>query len=81
MPLQTYLLDAFTTYAASAVAAATMLRCLSGAFLPLTGQPLYNALGLGWGNCVLAVISLVLSPIPWVVRRYGEALRVKFPVA
>ncbi len=37
MAMQTYLIDAFTRYAASAVAANTVLRSLFGGLLPLSG--------------------------------------------
>lgn len=48
MPIQSYLIDAFPLYAASAAAANTILRSLAGAFLPLAGPALYQALGQGW---------------------------------
>ncbi|TVY23444.1 MFS transporter [Lachnellula hyalina] len=67
--IQVYLVDAFTMYAVSAVAANTIIRSVFGAFLPLAGQPLYNALGLGWGNTLLAFIALAMIPIPWVFLR------------
>lgn len=73
--IQVYLVDAFTTYAVSAVAANTIIRSTFGAFLPLAGQPLYNKLGLGWGNSLLAFIALAMVPIPWVFLRYGEMMR------
>ncbi|GAB1207979.1 hypothetical protein APSETT445_006716 [Aspergillus pseudonomiae] len=37
IPIQTYMVDAFPKYAASAVAALTAMRSLFGAFLPLAG--------------------------------------------
>lgn len=37
MPISTYLIDAFQLYAASALAANTVLRSLMGALLPLAG--------------------------------------------
>ncbi|KAG8525233.1 uncharacterized protein KY384_008877 [Bacidia gigantensis] len=40
MPIQTYLVDAFTIYAASALAANTIFRSLIGALLPLAGRNL-----------------------------------------
>ena len=40
MCIQTYLIDAFTIYAASAIAANTVLRSMFGAFLPLAGLPM-----------------------------------------
>jgi len=45
MTIQTYLIDAFTIHAASAIAANTVLRSVFGALLPLSGLKLYDALG------------------------------------
>lgn len=45
MSVQTYFVDCFTVYAASAIAANTVLRSLAGAFLPLAGPKMYAALG------------------------------------
>jgi hypothetical protein len=64
MPCQTYLVDAFPEYAASAVAAVRTSLSIVGAFLPLAGPPLYRSLGLGLGNTALGLIALVLTPIP-----------------
>jgi multidrug resistance protein len=75
MPIQTYLVDAFTIHAASAIAANTVLRSLVGAFLPLAGPSMYAKLGLGWGNSLLAFIALALSPISWIFFKYGERIR------
>jgi len=70
-----YLVDAFTIYAASAIAANTVLRSLFGCLLPLAGPKMYAALGLGWGNSLLAFIALALTPVPWVFIKYGERIR------
>ena len=75
MPIQTYLVDAFTIHAASAIAANTVLRSLVGAFLPLAGPAMYAKLGLGWGNSLLAFIALALAPISWIFFKYGERIR------
>jgi len=80
MPIQTYLVDAFTIHAASAIAANTVLRSLVGAFLPLAGPKLYAALGLGWGNSLLAFIALLISPVAWIFFRYGETIRKKYAI-
>ena len=74
MPLQTYLLNAFTQHAASAMVAATIIRSLFRAALPLAGQPLYDALGLGWGNGLLAFIIAAIAPIPRFCMKYGESM-------
>jgi MFS family permease len=70
MCVQTYLVDAFTAYAASVIAASTVLRSLLGALLPLCGLNLYIALGYGWGNSLLAFIALAMAPIPWLLQRH-----------
>jgi len=75
MCIQTYLADAFTIHAASATAANAVLRSLLGALLPLCGLDMYNSLGLGWGNSLLAFITLGLAPVPWSFRFYGERIR------
>ena len=75
MPVTTYLVDAFTIYAASAIAANTILRSLMGALLPLAGRKMYQTLGLGWGNSLLAFIALAMCPMSWIFFRYGERIR------
>lgn len=71
----TYLIDAYTVYSASVVAANTVLRSLLGALLPLAGPSMYSALGLGWGNSLLGFIGLACVPLPFVFWRYGERIR------
>ncbi|KAI9692362.1 MAG: hypothetical protein M1822_006593 [Bathelium mastoideum] len=80
MPATTYLVDVFTIYAASAMAANTVLRSVFAAILPLAGQDMYAALGLGWGNSLLGFIALALMPTPLIFMRYGEKIRTKYPV-
>ncbi|OLN98046.1 putative transporter C1529.01-like protein 8 [Colletotrichum chlorophyti] len=81
MPSQIYLVDAFGSEAsASALATNTFLRSLFGAFLPLAGPPLYDRLGLGWGNSLLAIIGMAFIPVPFLFYKYGERLRARFPV-
>ena len=75
LPIQTYLVDAFTKHAASALAAASVLRSVVGAFLPLAGPKLYSSLGLGWGNSLLAFIAVAFCPLPWFLFKYGERIR------
>ena len=75
MPANTYLIDVFTTHAASAMAANTVLRSLMAALVPLSSRKMYAALGLGWGNSLLAFVSLALVPIPFLFIRYGEGIR------
>lgn len=75
MTIQTYLVDAFTIHAASAIAANTVLRSIFGAVLPLAGLSMYDALGLGWGNSLLGFISLAFIPVPIFFKLYGQRIR------
>lgn len=36
---------------------------------------MYGALGLGWGNSLLAFVTLAMVPIPWFFWAYGERIR------
>lgn len=78
LSLQMYLVDAYTIYAASALAANTVVRSTAGAVLPLAGLEMYEKLGIGWGNSLLGFISLALVPIPFLILKYGETLRKKY---
>ena len=80
MATNLYLVDAYTKYAASALAAARVLQSIAGATLPLAGPALYNRLGFGWGNSVLAFMALAFFPVPLFFYRYGERLRNMFTV-
>jgi len=75
MPTLTYLIDAYTRYAASVTAANTVLRSLLCALLPLAGRKMYAALGLGWGNSLLGFIALAMIPFPFIFWKYGERIR------
>ena len=78
MCITSYLVDAFTIFAASALAANTVVRSIMGALLPLAGQSMYASLGLGWGNSLLGFIAVACIPVPWALMKYGEKLRKSF---
>ncbi|KAK2040150.1 major facilitator superfamily transporter [Colletotrichum somersetense] len=73
--IQTYLIDAFEGYAASAVGANAVLRGIAGALIPLSGLGLYERLGWGWGNSLLAFLALAFAPLPLVYGVYGAKIR------
>lgn len=75
IPITAYLVDAFPMWASSATAAGTILRSIFGALLPLAGPSMYAKLGLGWGNTLLAFLSLACVPLPFLLIKYGEAIR------
>jgi MFS family permease len=75
MSASTYLVDSYLRYAASVTAANTALRSLIGALLPLAGPSMYDALGLGWGNSLLAFIALAMCSVPFLFWKYGKRIR------
>ena len=77
---QSYLIDCFQLYAASAIGAVTLLRSISGCTFPLFAPNLYEKLGYGWGNSLLAFIGIALGwPMPFLIWTYGKRLRLKKP--
>ncbi|KAJ9131662.1 Major facilitator superfamily domain, general substrate transporter [Pleurostoma richardsiae] len=78
---QAYIIDIFgPEAAASALGAITLLRNMTGAFLPLAAPSLYAKLGLGWGNSLLGFITAAFAALPFFFYWRGEWLREKFPV-
>ncbi|KAJ5716338.1 MFS multidrug transporter [Penicillium malachiteum] len=80
LPIQIYVIDNYPAYAASANATLTTVRSFVGALLPLAGTPLFDSLGLGWGNSLLGFIALAFIPVPIIFSRFGQRIREKFPV-
>ncbi|KAL6229285.1 hypothetical protein BDW75DRAFT_249900 [Aspergillus navahoensis] len=80
MPIQTYVIDCYPRYAASANASLTATRSLLGALLPLAGPKMFASLGLGWGNSLLGFLALAFVPITIVFTRYGKVIRERWPV-
>lgn len=86
-----YLIDAYTIYAASALAANTVLRSLFGAGFPLftvSRPPLFQAskliewqsymyknLRINWASTIPAGLVLACAPFPFLFYRYGAQLR------
>ena len=73
---QTYIIDAYERFAASATGAAAFVRTMAGFSFPLFAPSLYRELGIAWGNAVLAGTAMVLClAAPVVMWRWGETLR------
>ena len=70
-----YLVDAYAVSAASATGASTIIRSFCAALIPLDANPLYEKLGYGWGNSLLAFIALGGIPVAVLLTKYGERIR------
>ncbi|KAG0652457.1 putative transporter [Hyphodiscus hymeniophilus] len=72
-----YLVDAYLMFAASAIAANTLIRSLAGAGFPLFSQYMFAALHVNWAGTLLGCVALLLVPIPVCFLLYGEKIRRK----
>ncbi|XDG08612.1 hypothetical protein ABKA04_008227 [Annulohypoxylon sp. FPYF3050] len=74
--LQAYVMDAYRDYVASATAASQFLRSIAGFGFPIFAPAMYQNLGYGWGNGLLALTFIVIGwPAPFLLWRYGATLR------
>ncbi|ROW15985.1 hypothetical protein VPNG_02627 [Cytospora leucostoma] len=74
--MQTYIVDSYQTYAASALAAAAILRSLAGFGFPLFASYMYDDLGYGWGTSILAFFSIAIGwTAPFLFWFFGPKLR------
>lgn len=74
-----YLVDAFTRFSASAIAANTFTRSVFGAMFPLFGTQIFTKLGVSWGATTLALIALGMLPISFIFYAFGQKIRARNP--
>lgn len=72
-----YLVDAYTIFAASVLAANSVLRSCFGAAFPLFTAYMYRDLGINWASSVPAFLALACIPFPVLFYRYGAAIRIR----
>jgi len=77
LALFNYIIDSYTSIAASALASNTIIRSLAGAGFPLFATQMYVKLGPQWASSILGFIALAMMPIPFVLTKFGPALRAK----
>lgn len=75
LAITSYLIDVYTIFAASALAANSVLRSLFGFAFPLFTQYMYRGLGIHWASSVPAFLALACLPAPFILYRYGAAIR------
>lgn len=75
--IQHYILDCYSYHncAASALAAMNVARFLAGFGFPLFADELYDSLGLGWGNSLLALIAAITGCASVSLWTFGPRLR------
>lgn len=70
-----YLVDSYTIFAASVLAANSSLRSLFGAIFPLFTTYMYHNLGIHWATCIPAFLSVACVPFPIIFYIYGRRIR------
>ncbi|KAF2816788.1 MFS general substrate transporter [Mytilinidion resinicola] len=72
-----YLIDSYVIYAASVLAANSVIRSLFGCVFPLFGKAMFENLGIHWGSAVPGFIALACFPFPILFYIYGAKIRAK----
>jgi MFS transporter, DHA1 family, multidrug resistance protein len=72
-----YLVDCYLEYAASAVAANTVLRSACAAASPLFTPAMFRVLGVGGAGSLVGGLAILLMPMPFIFYRYGAAIRAR----
>ncbi|KAF2223014.1 major facilitator superfamily domain-containing protein [Elsinoe ampelina] len=77
LSIMNYLIDSYVIFAASVLAANSVLRSLFGAAFPLFTTQMYSALGIHWAASIPAFLALACVPFPFLFYKYGASIREK----
>ncbi|OMP88369.1 putative MFS-type transporter [Diplodia seriata] len=77
LSVMNYLIDSYTIFAASVLAANSVLRSVFGAAFPLFTKQMYANLGIHWASTVPAFLALACLPFPFLFYKYGGSIRMK----
>lgn len=77
-----YFAEAYPKYVASTYAGNGVMRCTFACAFPLFGKAMYDGLAIegypiAWGSSLVGFFTLALATIPFVLYKYGPALRAK----
>ena len=72
-----FTIDAYRTFAASAMACNGVVRCTLASAFPIFGLQMYENIGIPWATSMLAFICLAFVPMPILFFMYGHRIRAK----
>ncbi|ODV95280.1 hypothetical protein PACTADRAFT_43126 [Pachysolen tannophilus NRRL Y-2460] len=75
----TYTVDAYRLFAASGMAANSLVRSVMAGVFPLFTLQMYEKLGIHWATTLLAFCATALIPMPFIFYKYGAYLRSRSP--
>ncbi|GLC70796.1 MFS siderochrome iron transporter 1 [Pleodorina starrii] len=70
-----YLVDSYLIYAASVLAASSVLRSIFGAVFPLFTAKMYARLGIHWASALPGFLAVACLPFPVLFYIYGARIR------
>ena len=72
-----YIIDSYEIYAASALASATMIRYVASGGMVIVATPFYKNMGVPYTLTIMACLSALMAPVPFVFYRHGPWIRSK----
>ena len=75
LSIMNYLIDSYVIFAASVLAANSVLRSLMGAIFPLFTTYMYRNLGIHWASSIPAFLALACVPFPFIFYKVGYKIR------
>lgn len=70
-----YIIDSYGGHAAIALASITMMRYLIAGSMVMAARPMYENIGVHWTMTLLGCIAAVLTPGPYLLKKYGKEIR------
>jgi multidrug resistance protein len=78
IPISAYVIEAYGEHTSSAIAATQFPRSLAAFLFPLFAPKMYQGLGYGWGNTVLALVGFPIGAmVTFTLWHSGKRLRLK----
>ncbi|KAK9457407.1 major facilitator superfamily domain-containing protein [Dipodascopsis uninucleata] len=75
LSLFNFILESYLTFAASAIAANTIVRSAFAAGFPLFANGMFHNLKTQWAGTLLGCIGFAMIPVPFIFYKYGSRLR------
>ncbi|GAB7348639.1 hypothetical protein MBLNU459_g7011t1 [Dothideomycetes sp. NU459] len=70
-----YIIDSYGTASGSALGSITMARYIVSSGLIVASRPMYEGIGVHWTLTLLGILGTLLVPVPFLLFRYGPAIR------
>ncbi|KAL9087530.1 MAG: hypothetical protein Q9165_006641 [Trypethelium subeluteriae] len=70
-----YIIDSYGTYAASALTFVALVRYLAAGGMTVASIPFYQNMGTHYTLTILACISAVMVPVPYMLHHFGSRIR------